>query len=405
MIDAVTPLDSMASGAGLRVIRANAEIEGIRPAWAALQYHPNADIDFYLLVNSLRDTVSRPHIIVLEEGGRSSAMLIGRIEKIPLECRIGYYEVIRPCVRSLTVVYGGVIGDATGPRAARMIAGLCDALARGEADMVRLGGLDPDSELCRLARERPGFLFRDWLAAPAPHWEVHLPPTFEEFMQRFKPKVRSEMRRIARAFEKEAGGPVECRIFHTLAEVDELCRDVETVARQTYQRGFGVGFVDNAEHRSRLTLAAERGWLRAYVLYAAGQPCAFEIGTLYHGTFFLDYTGYDPGLGRFRLGTHVILKMVEDLCRSGVTRIDCGLGDASYKQTLGDHCRMECAVFIFAPGWRSAWINTVRTLTLGSGRLGAALARRLHLEGRIKKLWRTFIRRRNDEAHPNPDPS
>lgn len=395
MIDALASRGRMASGdIKIRVVRATAEIEEIRTAWESLQRHPNADIDYYLLINSLRGSVLRPHVIVLEEGGRTVAMLIGRIERATVECRIGYFTVMRPQLRALTIVYGGVIGEITPERAGRLAEAIYDALRRDEADMARIGGLDSGSALHELARRLPGPLGRDHVSLPKPHWEIHLPPSFEDFMLRFKSKQRSEMRRWGRMLEKESGGQVECRLFREPADIDALCRDAETVARLTYQRGFGVGFFDDEEHRRRLALAAERGWLRGFVLYAAGRPCAFEIGVLYQGTFFLDYTGYDPSLSHFRVGTQVILKTIEHLCESGVARIDCGLGDAAYKQTLGDRQWQERAVVMFAPSARGRLTNAVWTATTLLAQLGAAATRRLQLEDRIKKLWRAGLRRK-----------
>lgn len=381
-------------GPRLRVVRAAEELESIRAAWEALQRHPNADFEFYRLINASRENILRPHVIVLEEAGRTRAMMIGRIERATIECGVAYLKLWRPRVRMLTVVYGGIVGEL-GPPAAECLAGaLLDALARGEADVARIGGLDPESELCRLLRRTPGPLCRDHLAVPAPHWEITLPGGYEEYLARFKPKMRSELRRLERKFEHETQGAA-CRLFTREDEVARLCADAETVARRTYQRGIGAGFIDNPEHRRRLALAAARGWLRAWVIYADGAPCAFEIGTLYHGTLFLDYTGYDPALSQYGVGTLVFLKMIEALCRAGVSKIDCGLGDAVYKQTFGDRCRPEAGLMVFAPALRGVLINSVRTAALGATRLGAAVVRRLGLENRIKKMWRGVMRRKD----------
>ena len=87
--------------------------------------------------------------------------------------------------------------------------------------------------------------------------------------------------------------------------------------------------------------------------------------------------------------------MIEELCRAGVSKIDCGLGDAVYKQTFGDRWRPEIGLMVFAPTVRGAWINMARTAALGATRLGAAAARRLGIENRIKKIWRGAMRRKD----------
>lgn len=385
-----------AGGLRLRVVRAVEELDSIRGPWERMQRHPNADFEFYRAIHELRPSVLRPHVILLEdEAGRPRAMLVGRIEWSSLDCSVGYLKLWRPRVRMLTIVYGGVVGELTPPLAARLAGALLGALAAGEADVARVGGLDPASEFCRLLRRLPGALCRDRLAAPTPHWEITLPPTYDAYLARLKPKLRSELRRVERKFENEVEGAA-CRLFQREDEVAQLCADAEAVARLTYQRGIGAGFIDDAEHRRRLALAAARGWLRAWVIYAGGVPCAFEMGTLYQGTFFLDYTGYDPAWRRYEVGTLVFLKMIAELCRGGVATVDCGLGDAAYKHTFADRCHPELSVMIFAPKVRGVWINTARTATLGAARVGAATLKKLGIENKIKKLWRGMLRRKSE---------
>lgn len=391
---APTPPACAREGVTLRVIRSAEELETVRGAWEALEWHPNADIDFYLMINAIRSHVLRPHVVLLErENGQALAMLIGRIERVALECRIGYLRVMRPEVRALTVVYGGVLGEAAEAHAAALAGELAAALRRGEADVARLSGLTPESELYREVLHRAAPLCRDRLVRPAPHWRISLPGSFEEFLQRFKSKRRSEIRRMERLFEKTFPGRVCHRIFRAEAEAEELCRDAEAVARRTYQRGMEAGFVGDEEHLRRMRLAAARGWLRAYLVYLDDQPCAFEIGLLYRGVFHLEYTGYDPALRKYEVGTLVFMKMIADLCGSEAGQIDCGLGDAAYKRQYGDRCWQECAPLMFAPTLRGRAINTVRTLTLTAGGLAGAVSRRLRLEGRIKRLWRTVLAR------------
>ena len=229
------------AGVRLRVVRAAEDLESIRAAWESMQRHPNADYEFYRLINGSRENVLRPHVILLEEAERPRAMMIGRIEQSTLECGIGYLKLWRPRVRMLTIIYGGIVGDLAPAAAERLAGALLDTLACGEADVARIGGLDPEGELCRLLRRAPGALCRDHLAAPTPHWEITLPGSYEEYLARFKPKVRSEMRRSERKFEHETEGAA-CRLFTREDEVAQLCADA---------RNSGAPDV-SARHRCRL---------------------------------------------------------------------------------------------------------------------------------------------------------
>lgn len=393
-----TPEKIIPALSGLRVIRSVAEVEQIRPAWEKLQWHPNADINFFLTVIASRANVLRPHILLLEREGEPQAMLIGRLEQVPVECRLGYKVLFRPQVRALTVVHGGVLGDAAHPQAAALVDALWGSLQEGEADLVNLSELPRDSDLFLYARRRPGLLWRDWLTPGNPHWEISLPATYEEFLLRFRSKRRNDLRRNEKLFAKTFAESGQFRIFREPGEVEQLCRDAETVARRTYQRAIGAGFVGDPEHQRRLRLAAEKGWLRAYLLYAEGKLLAYEIGNLYGQSFYLDYTAYDPDYRRYEPGTLVFMKMIEDLCQSGIRRIDCGAGDAEYKARYGDKKWLESSVHLFAPNWNGFCINTLRTLSEGLSVAAGSLTRRVNLHQKIKKIWRSNLVPQHDGA-------
>jgi CelD/BcsL family acetyltransferase involved in cellulose biosynthesis len=218
-----------------------------------------------------------------------------------------------------------------------------------------------------------------------------LPDSLEAFMQRLRPKHRSEIRRNERLFEKAFPGRIEHRIVRQRKDVPQLCQDLEAVARFTYQRGLGVGFFDNAEHRRRMALAADKSWLRAYLIYIDQQPIAFEVGMLYGSTFHLYFTGYHQDFRKHEPGTVVFMRMVDDLCRAGIQEVDCGAGDAIYKAYYGDSKSMEGSVFMFAPCLRGLRLNAARTLTLGVSRLAGALGRRAGLYQKFKKRWRMRV--------------
>jgi CelD/BcsL family acetyltransferase involved in cellulose biosynthesis len=196
------------------------------------------------------------------------------------------------------------------------------------------------------------------------------------------------LKRIGKVLERDFPGRVAYRTFRSPEEVDRACADVEAVAAKTYQRGIGAGFANNEENRKRFRLCAEKGWLRVYALYIDDQPRAFWSGTLYRGIFHLDFTGFDPELRKYEPGTAVFLKMIEDLCASGVTLVDFGLGTAPYKERFGDTSWEEISPWVFAPGFRG---NTLGLLVGASNVLNRAtksFLQKTDLANRIKRLWR-----------------
>lgn len=376
----------------IRVLRSAEEIETIRPAWERLQWHVNADIDFFLTVVATNPATERPHVLALEEGGEVRAIVAGRIDRGRLECRLGYKALYAPPVRTLVTVYGGWMGQTRHPNAARLVDALYESLKRGEADLAQLSGLPPESDPYLYARRRPAWPWRDWLSGQAIHWKMSLPASYEEFLKRLKGKHRNDIRRNERNFEKAfPGGRIRYALVREESEVERLCDDVEMVARQTYQRGLGAGFRDDDQTRRLLRLAARRGWLRAYLIYVDELPVAFEIGTLYGQTFHLHYTGYRQDYRRHEVGTIVFMKMVGDLCQRGIAEVDFGPGDAPYKACYGDAQWREGSVMMFGRNGRGAWLGLARLAMLGLSRAAEALVRRFELTARIKKLWRASL--------------
>ena len=63
------------------------------------------------------------------------------------------------------------------------------------------------------------------------------------------------------------------------------------ISAKTYKHALNVGFRDDYLMRSLLTKAAKQNRLRAYVLYAGGEPCAFEYGIEYGIFVMFGYPG------------------------------------------------------------------------------------------------------------------
>ncbi len=150
--------------------------------------------------------------------------------------------------------------------------------------------------------------------------------------------------------------------------MDELALAAELLASKSYQRGLGTGFFDTPLMRAQLSLKAERGWLRGYVLFLGGKACAFWIGDVNRGTFGSDYLGYDPSLAKYSPGMYLIVKVIEGFCdgnRDEVTAIDFGPGPAQYKEVLSTEEWRSMAVYIFASTLKGFTINFIRTLIGG----------------------------------------
>ena len=273
-----------------------------------------------------------------------------------------------------------------------MIGEIGMALDRGEADLAVFRYLRTDSPVYHAATTLPGLLQRDYCLNSQAHRRMTLSSSVEAFRSRFSGKVRKNHKWQAAKLLRDYNGDVRVRCFQSSSEVEQLFCDAETVACKTYQRGLGVGFEDTPAMRNRLHFEAARGSLLAYILYVAGQPTAFWIGSVYKGTFFSSFMGYVPSLARYSPGTFLLLEVIEGFCGGNpdchVQAIDFGLGDAAYKSLLGDCEWNEASVYLFGFTAKSLALNALRTpVLLVDGLIKKGLDKVKFL-GKVKRFWR-----------------
>jgi hypothetical protein len=158
----------------------------------------------------------------------------------------------------------------------------------------------------------------------------------------------------------------------------------------------GAGFVDNELTRNLLYLAAAKNWLRAHILYVDDDPTAFQVGFKYGSTYFADQIGYDPSWRNFRVGTVLLLKVIEELCAdSSVNKFDFGFGDADYKQLFCDKYWTDVSFYLFAPRFYPVFINMMRSSTEALDLCLKSIVKKYGSVGRVKRWWRNLLQAKN----------
>ncbi|MGD1154819.1 MAG: GNAT family N-acetyltransferase [Terriglobia bacterium] len=385
----------------VRVIRDFAEIENMRSTWESWQHHPSSDIDYYLSRFKLRPEFLRPHVIVVHRDGRPDALLVGRLDHLRLDLKLGYVHLLKPRVHVLNFVYSGLLGNQSPENCDIILGEILKSLRDRGADFAAFDNVRVPSPLYDLALSLPNFLMRDHFPEVNLHCRMTVPPSVEDIYRGLSAKARKNLKWQAKQLLKSEAFSAQIACFRGSEEVDRMIRDVEYVARKTYQRGLGVGFVDNPEMRERLALAARKGWLRTYVLYLRNQPSAFCVGTAYGGTYYTDFVGYDPQYAKYSPGTFLLMRMFEEFCSDGLQQVDFGYGVEGYKQRFGSCTWNEAKLRIYAPTARGLALK----LLIGQMLLIDHLVRRI-LSGikvlpRLKKFWRKQVR--NSGPDPAPD--
>jgi hypothetical protein len=375
------------------VIRRAEDLEQIRGIWESWQDHPNSDIDFYLHVLRSRSQVLRPHIIVVCRDGQPDGMLVGRLEQSRIEMKIGYASLPGAQARVLGFIYGGLLGNRSSENCQMLVREILENLRQREADLAALRFVRTDYPIYRFARCLPGPFTRDLLASQQVHRCMTVPKSMDEFYGRLSSKVRKNLKWQAKKFLHDFAGNLRIHCFRESAELEPMMKDAEDIARKTYQRGLGVGFTDNAEMRDRFRLEANKGWLRAHLLYASDKPCAFWIGTQYKDTFHSNFMGYDPTYAKYSPGMFLVMKVIESFCKdANVAQIDFGLGDAQYKETLSTQQWFESTVHIFAPNLTGLKLNLLRTAPALVDQSIRRILERTQLLPKVKKIWRNLKR-------------
>ena len=372
--------------------RASEGLEGLRASWEAIPWARLDPVpDYFLTVVRSRPEVVRPHVVRLAEDDGDPVWFVARLEDVRLTTSVGYRSVHRPRVRCLTLVHGGFHGADTAARANAVVAEVRRVLASGEADVAVLPSLRPGSPLHDAASRVPSRVRE--LGARGTHWALRLPDTFDDFVRSRSKKTRENIRVYRNRLHRDHGD-VTLRVFRAAEEADELFADLDAVSGKTYQRGLGVAFAATPEQRALAQLELERGWFRAYVLYAHGEPIAFWAGTAWNRTFFVGTPGYDPAYADYSIGTYVLMRVVEDLCADdGIDVLDYGFGDAEYKRRFGSESWEERDVLLFAPTLRGLRLRLTRRAVTGAVRLAKAGLERAGIERRVKQRWRRRLSR------------
>ena len=389
----------------IKIAKSFEEIEAVRDIWIQMQRDEsmpalNTDIDRYLAIVELLKEKVQPYIIVLYYNSVPQAMVIGRIESKRITCRVGYATILKPSLRCLIVVYGGILGQPSEQMGARILQELTCILKQRDVDAIFFNQLRLDSPLYNLTRKTPNILCRCYSPVVEPHWQTQLPDSMEAFYKGMSGSRKRYLRRYTTALEKAASGPVEMVCYRSEDKLDQVISIASEISAKSYKQALNVGFRDDYLTRLLLTKAARQRRLRAYVLYANGKPCAFEYGIEYGNVFFPEHIGYDPLLRSCSPGTVLFIRVVEDLIENSNVRVfDYGFGAAAYKERFGTEFWPEASVYIFAPRLYPVVINILRSSV---GSLNAALqyvVQKIGFVGWIKRHWRHLLQPKNPSSN------
>lgn len=176
---------------------------------------------------------------------------------------------------------------------------------------------------------------------------ILLPISFDEYLKNLSHGTRKQIRRAMRNLENDTDLSASFQAYTLPEEIPTYLALAQTVSDKTYQKTLlGLGINNNTETHETLALAAEKGWLRSYILTCKHEPVAFQHGYLHNGTYYAEHTGYDPNWSDKSVGTIMQIYRIRDLIQLGVARLDFLYGDNEKKKSLSNFAREEQNFYI-----------------------------------------------------------
>src|SRR5262249_35052794 len=135
---------------------------------------------------------------------------------------------------------------------------------------------------------------------------IPLPPSFQEYLGRFKAKKRYNLLRQVRQLREHGGGALELRRREAPPDVLDFVRDMKALDESAWPPGRRRRFYAHVVDGTEFARLADRGLLLCHVLYCGGRPCAGSIGMIYQRRHYLRAFLRDHRLDRFSPGATLL---------------------------------------------------------------------------------------------------
>jgi hypothetical protein len=232
-----------------RVVTTIQEIEGLRSAWTSFTGHRDSDIDFYLEQLQTSSNTLRPHVIVLYRGDQPHALLPGRMDRTTFGQRLGYLKT--PSVSARALLFGDFRGEQTQENSELIIKSLLATLRNGEADYAVIPTIS-HSEAFQAALRLPSIWCRDHVPEFLPNHILRISGDYADVYAQLSRNLREQIQRKKKKMAAAFDGRVEFICYTQPADLATVLPEIELVAKNSYQRGIGVGFVNDDSMRRSL---------------------------------------------------------------------------------------------------------------------------------------------------------
>lgn len=201
-------------------------------------------------------------------------------------------------------------------------------------DLRGLRASSPTLEAVTEAAPAAGFVAAREDEALSP--SVHLPETWDDYLNTLSKKDRHELRRKLRRLDS-AGGDV---VLKVVTEAAETATGLDTLFHlMRISSHHKEEFLDRpgmeAFFREMTATMAAEGMLRFYFLTFDGEAVASVLNFDLGGQLYMYNSGYDPAYSHYAVGLMSKTLLIRDAIESGRHCVDFLRGDESYKYDLG----------------------------------------------------------------------
>jgi len=199
-------------------------------------------------------------------------------------------------------------------------------------DLCNIPETSPTRTILSQEAQRRGFLFNERVNEVCP--VIHLPETFEGYLDRIDSKQRRE---INRKLRRAIGADAELVVVGPDDDVDTAVTDfLDLLQKSTFEKRDWLTDGRRAVFYDAARAAQKAGMLQLLFIEVRGKKAAGLFNFDYKGRIWVYNSGLDPELfGALSLGVVITAKAIEYAIADGRTTFDFLRGNETYKYRFG----------------------------------------------------------------------
>ncbi len=219
---------------------------------------------------------------------------------------------------------------------------------------------------------------------------IDLSTSFADYLNKFSPKTRATLKRKLRKFAELSGGTIDWREYRSAEEALEFHKYARAISAVSYQeRLFDAGIPSTPDFLENMQALAERGQIRAYLLFHEGRPVSYIYCPIIDRRVIYGYLGFAPDLAKHSPGTVLQHLALEKLFAERAFRLfDFTEGDGAHKQLFATHS-IHCAdIFYLKPASNTSLLVYAHWAVSRASAGADAILARSGLKARLRQLLR-----------------